>query len=102
MDYSSEASMHFQIEKDTLIFSGRIHRKNIAGLIPLLMKQLQEYPQLILDLEKVESIDTAFLQLLLSTKKTAEQERKRFHLKKIPHPLQKNFQLSGFSMIFES
>jgi len=60
-----------------------------------LLEELHVYKDIEVDLSNIKKIDMPAIQLLLSLKKSCEQEKKTFEIKNIDPNIFKAFQLSG-------
>ena len=98
MNISSKQSK----EKILLILEGEVTIREASKLKETLLKHLAKKKNIEMNLERVSKIDTAGLQLLYSTYKTAVQTGKTFSLKKCSAVLKETANLAGISMLIKN
>jgi anti-anti-sigma factor len=95
--------MKFYIESNRVYLHGKIGRDDLAELIPIFIDYIRnQEDSVIFDLSRVDTMDTMALQMLIATKRSANQARKKFKLLNINQELKEIFSTSGIDAIFEN
>lgn len=98
MNISSKQSK----EKIFLSLEGEITIREVSGLKEALLKHLAKEKNIEINLERVSKIDTAGLQLLCATNKTAVQKGKPLSLKKCSAAFKEVANLVGLTVLTQN
>ena len=89
-------------EKIFLRLEGEITIRGVSGLKEALLKHLAKEKNIEINLERVTKIDTAGLQLLCATNKTAVRKGKPLSLKKCSVAFKEAVNLAGLSVLTQN
>jgi len=84
-----------------LSLAGDVYIHSVETLVDALEEALDAgNPELQIDMSRVESIDTAVLQLFVSCRKAAEEMHTKLQLIEVSEPVKRVLKLSGLDAVF--